>query len=135
MTFSQMFGRHRTPSAHPSLLMFPIDRPIARISSNLVMYWVSRSGTFTLAKRWQSHGLRRKRRHLVVQNPIILHDNAMSHIAAVTELLCRWKWKILKHPPYSPDISPCDYNLFAKVKEPLRGSLYNTRYELIRANG
>ena len=24
--------------------------------------------------------------------------------------------------PYSPDMSPCDYSLFAKVKEPLRGT-------------
>ena len=30
-----MFGRRRTPSASPSLLMFRIDRPIARISSSL----------------------------------------------------------------------------------------------------
>ena len=42
---------------------------------------------------------RRKRRHLVVQNPIILHDNARSHTAAaVTDLLRRWQWEILEHP-------------------------------------
>ena len=34
--------------------------------------------------------LRRKRRNLVVQNPIILHDNTQRHIAAVTDLLGRW---------------------------------------------
>ncbi|KAJ4450622.1 hypothetical protein ANN_02050 [Periplaneta americana] len=49
--------------------------------------------------------LRRKRRHLVVQNPIILHDNATSHTAAaVKDLLRRWQWEILEHPPYSPDM-------------------------------
>ncbi|KAJ4450034.1 hypothetical protein ANN_01441 [Periplaneta americana] len=80
--------------------------------------------------------LRRKRRHLVVQNPNILHDNARSHTAAaVKDLLRRWQWEILEHPPYSPDMSPCDYNLFTKVKEPLRGTRYNTRDELIRAIG
>ena len=57
--------------------------------------------------------LRRKRRHLVVQNPIILHDNSRSHTAAaVTDLLRRWQWEILEHPPYSPDMIPCDYDLF-----------------------
>ena len=30
-------------------------------------------------------------------------------------------------------LSPCEYELFAKVKEPLRGTWYNTRHELIRA--
>ncbi|KAJ4430148.1 hypothetical protein ANN_22358 [Periplaneta americana] len=80
--------------------------------------------------------LRRKRRHLVVQNPIILHDNARSHTAAaVKDLLRRWHWEILEHPPYSPDMSPCDYDLFAKMKEPLRGTRYNTRDELIRGIG
>ena len=79
--------------------------------------------------------LRRKRRHLVVQNPILLHDNARSHTAAVTDLLRRWQWEILEHPPYSPDMSSCDYSLFAQVKEPLRGTRYNTRDKFIRAIG
>ena len=61
--------------------------------------------------------LRRIRRHLVIQNFIILHDNARSHTAAaVTDLLHRWQWEILEHLPYSSDISPCDYILLAKMK-------------------
>ena len=72
----------------------------------------------------------------VVWNPIILHDNARSHTAvAVMDLLCRWQWEILEHPPYSPDMSPCNYYLFAKVKEPLRCIRYNTKYEFIHVIG
>ena len=37
ITFCQMFGRRRTPSARPSL-MFRIDRPMDRISSSLGLY-------------------------------------------------------------------------------------------------
>ena len=78
----------------------------------------------------------RKWRHLVVQNPVILHDNARSHTAAaVTDLLRRWQCEILQYPPYSPDMSPCKYDLFAKVKEPLWGTRYNTRDKLIHATG
>ena len=55
--------------------------------------------------------------------------------AAVTDLLRRWKWEILEHPPYSPDMCSCDYDLFAKVKEPLPWTRYNTRDELIRGIG
>jgi hypothetical protein len=40
-----------------------------------------------------------------------------------------------ENPPYSCDISPCDYDLFAKMKEPLRGTRYNTREEIIRPAG
>jgi len=31
------------------------------------------------------------------------------------------------HPPYSPDLAPCDFWLFHKLKKDLRGS----RYEII----
>ena len=80
--------------------------------------------------------LRRILRHLMVQNPIIFHEKARNYTAAaVMDLLRRWQWEILEHPPYSPDMSPFDYNLFAKVKEPLRGTQYNTRDEFIHAIG
>ena len=71
----------------------------------------------------------------MVQNPIILHDNPMSHVAAVTDFLHCWQWEILEHPPYSRGMSPCYYDLLAKVKELLRGIRCNTRNGHIRAIG
>ena len=80
--------------------------------------------------------LRRKRQYLLATNPIILHDNARAHTAnVVTDLLRRWRREILEQSPYSPDMSPCDYDLFAKMKEPLRRLRYNTRGVIIRAVG
>ena len=32
----------------------------------------------------------------------------------------------LSPPPYSPDISPCDYDLIPKMKMPMRGKRYRT---------
>lgn len=78
--------------------------------------------------------LRRKRRHFLNNPPIILHDNARAHAAvAVTDLLLRWGWEVLYHPPYSPDLSPCDYDLFPKMKEPLRGRCFRTVEDVLRA--
>ena len=72
--------------------------------------------------------LRRKLRYMVVQEPIIFYDNARSHTAAaVTDLLRRWKRENLEHPPYSPDMSPCDYDLFARMKQPLRETRYSKK--------
>ncbi|GFS59078.1 hypothetical protein TNCV_69691 [Trichonephila clavipes] len=31
------------------------------------------------------------------------------------------QWEILKHARYSPDINPCEFDQFLKLKEPLRG--------------
>ena len=91
-------------------------------------------GFLLLHVRYLRLALRRKRRHLVVQNPIILHDNARSHTtAAVKDLLGHWQREILEHLLYWPDMSPCDYDLFAKVKEPLRGTRYNTGHAIGRS--
>ena len=48
ITFCQMFGRHHTPSAPPSLFMFHIDCPITRISSSLIVGMVVDLGFTTL---------------------------------------------------------------------------------------
>ncbi|VVC36962.1 Hypothetical protein CINCED_3A005772 [Cinara cedri] len=59
----------------------------------------------------------------MLQNGVsILHDNARPHIGApVVALLEKYGWERLKHPSYSPDLSPPDFDLFPKLKEPLRG--------------
>jgi len=53
----------------------------------------------------------------------------------VNQLLARWQWEVLYHPPYSPDISPCDFDLIPKVKEPLRGRRFKTIPDVIDAVG
>jgi hypothetical protein len=67
--------------------------------------------------------MQRKCPHVLRDNPpCVLQDNARHVAGAVSNLLLvqRWYWKVLKHPPYSPDMSPCDYDLFPRLKEPLR---------------
>jgi transposase len=89
---------------------------------------------------WRDHNHhrpapRRKRRHLLATT-IILHGNARAHTAnAVKDRLHRWRWEILEHTPYSPDMKPCDCGLSAKMKEPLRETHYNTRQKIIHAVG
>ena len=67
---------------------------------------------------------------------IVLHDNARCHVANnVTLLLRRWQWEILERPPYSPDMSPCDFDLFPKLKEPLRGHRFHDVSSVLHAVG
>ncbi|GBM04823.1 hypothetical protein AVEN_81687-1 [Araneus ventricosus] len=41
------------------------------------------------------------------------------HVAHnVTNVLRRWHWEVLEHPPYSPDLSPCDFHLFRVTLSP-----------------
>ena len=62
---------------------------------------------------------------------ILLHDNARPHTAKkVKEKITEFKWEILNHPPYSPDLSPSDYYLFGSLKNELRGINYPNKEEL-----
>ena len=55
----------------------------------------------------------------------LLHDNVPVHrVFAVQEFLARKQVCVLHHPPYYPDLSPCDYFLFPKLKLPLKGRLF-----------
>ena len=51
---------------------------------------------------------------------ILLQDNATPHCHRdVKNLVQLWGWVVLAHPSYSPDLTLCDYWLFACVKEHL----------------
>ena len=47
----------------------------------------------------------------------LLHDNAPSHTSLIVrQFLARNQVCVLNHPPYSPDLTPCDFSLFSKLK-------------------
>ena len=58
----------------------------------------------------------------------LLHDNAPVHKSAVVaNYLQEINLKVIEHPPYSPDLAPCDFWLFPKLKEMLAGRHYESR--------
>jgi len=40
---------------------------------------------------------------------------------------------VLPHAPYSPDMSPPDFDLFPKLKEPMRGHRFSSMEEVSAA--
>ena len=61
----------------------------------------------------------------------LLHDNASSHKCEVVKsFLASEKVKVLNHPPYLPDLSPCDFFLFPRLKKMLSGNKYMSRSSL-----
>jgi [histone H3]-lysine36 N-dimethyltransferase SETMAR len=62
---------------------------------------------------------------------LLHHDNASSHTAQLTvKFLKENKLKLLPHAPYSPDLAPCDFFLFPKLKEKLKGKTFANQKEL-----
>ena len=61
----------------------------------------------------------------------LLHDNASSHKCEVVKsFLASGQVKVLNHPPYSPDLNPCDFFLFPRLKKMLSGIKYTSRSSL-----
>ncbi|GFQ69298.1 hypothetical protein TNCT_675531 [Trichonephila clavata] len=57
-----------------------------------------------------------------------MYDNATLHKSQyVWQILRRWEWEELEHPPYSPNVSTCHFDLILKIKEPIRGKQFATR--------
>jgi len=64
----------------------------------------------------------RRVRSEIADKLFLHHDNAPSHTSvAVREFLAQNKITMLPHPPYSPDLAPCDFFLFPKLKTHLKG--------------
>lgn len=66
---------------------------------------------------------------------IVLHqDNASSHTAAKTKAYLKASnVELLEHPPYSPDLAPCDFFLFPRLKDKMRGLRYSSANEAVEA--
>lgn len=61
---------------------------------------------------------------------IFLQDNAPAHKAKVNiDLILSFGWKLIDHPPYSPDLSPSDFYLFKCLKNDMFKSHFATGIE------
>jgi len=75
--------------------------------------------------------VRRRRPEMWKKGSWVHHqDNAPAHNAlSVKMFLTKHKITVLEHPPCSPDLAPCDFFLFPKIKSALKG----TRFESVDA--
>jgi transposase len=62
---------------------------------------------------------------------VILHDKARPHASgALSEILKKYGWQVLPHPPYNPDMSSPDFDFFPKLKKQLRGKRFRSIEEV-----
>ena len=62
------------------------------------------------------------------------HDNAPDLASVVaTAKLVELGYELLPHPPYSPDLAPCDFFLFPNLKKSLAGQKCESNEEVIVA--
>lgn len=75
--------------------------------------------------------IKNKRPGMLTKGVSFHHDNARPHTANQTkELLSKFGWELVEHPPYSPDIAPSDYHMFPTLKKHLGGKKFATDEEV-----
>ena len=62
------------------------------------------------------------------------HNNTPAHSSQIVrDVLREFRWELLPHPPYSPDLAPSDFFLFPKLKEHLKDVYFNDTNEAKQA--
>ena len=104
------------------------------------MHWIPTGQTVN--KEYDVEVLREFRKRFRRKRPVLFksgqwyfhQDNAPVHNSIlVTDYLTKMGIKTVRHPPYSPDLAPCDFWLFPKLKEKLSGCCYEAIEEMKEA--
>ena len=96
-----------------------------------------RPNPFSLSKaiessRWFSHIHSKVKAHYEKRRPAtglrglcLIHDNAPAHKCVLVHDCLKEEMVVqLSHPPYLPDLSPCDFFLFPLLKKTLSSRRY-----------
>ncbi|PNF42337.1 hypothetical protein B7P43_G03673, partial [Cryptotermes secundus] len=78
--------------------------------------------------------VRRKRPKLwEARNWQLHHDNDPVHSSHLIQgFLAKHGIPLVRQAPYSPDMAPCDFWLFQRLKTPLKGSRFDSREDIIQ---
>ena len=78
--------------------------------------------------------VRRKRPDMwAAKNFQLHHDNAPAHTAHVIQaFLVKNNMPLVRQAPYSPDLAPCDFWLFPKLKLTLKGRRFQSREDIMK---
>ena len=132
-------GQPATSTAKPNIHGKKVLLCVWWDQRGILYYELLQPGETVTADRYQGQ-LEQLRREIAVKRPeweerhdkvILLHDNARPHVAqAVKDAIKDFKWEVLPHPPYSPDIAPSDYHLFRSMAHGLAEQRFQNRKEV-----
>ena len=101
-----------------------------------IIHWELLPRNTTVSAELYCEQLGRLRQALIKKRPgprkvRLLHDNAKPHTAMLTrQTLEKFRWEVLPHPTYSPDLAPSDYYLFRSLSNHLRGKHFDEPTDL-----
>ena len=128
--------RSQSEQIHPQTF----DDPLFDSTFMIYMHWVPTGQTVN--KEYYVEILREFRKGFRRKKPALFksgqwhfqQDNTPIHNSIlVTDYLTKMGIETVPHPPYSPDLAPCDFCLFPKLKENLTSCRYETIEEMKEA--
>ena len=82
------------------------------------------------ANWWDEPKLQRLKPILINRDGPVLHKNAWQHVAqSVLQKLDKLGYKVLPHPPYSPDLLSTDYHFFRHLNNFFQGKCFHNQQE------
>ena len=73
-----------------------------------------------------------KRRGKLAKDVLFHHDNAPVHKSVIAMAAIHdCGFKLIEHPPYSPDLAPSDFHLFPKLKTAISGTHFQSDDDII----
>ena len=85
----------------------------------------------TDSELWPSKAIEGKRSDKWRNNSWAMHhDNALAHASLVRQFLASINMTVMPYPPYSLDLTPCEFFLFPKMKLKLKGQHFDSIKEI-----
>ena len=71
----------------------------------------------------------------MLRRSVLFHKNNAPAYKSVVAMAAIHEcgFKLVQHPPYSPDLAPSDFHMFPKKKRHLAGTHYDTNNDLVSA--
>ena len=93
------------------------------------------NGTYYASLLTQLREIIKIKRHGKLTKGVLFHqDNTPVHKSVIaTAAIHDCGFKLIEHPPYSPDLAPSDFHLFSKLKTAISGTHFQSDDDVIRA--
>lgn len=144
---SKIQSKQWLPKGSSGPIKFKAERSMKKVMATI--FWDSEGVILvdflenqrTVTGRYYEKVLRKLHAALVKKRPgklhrriLFHHDNAPAHSCKLSRAVLReYRWEILSHPPYSPDLAPSDFFLFPELKKNIKGIRWESILEAKRA--
>ena len=97
---------------------------------HLVIQSLADSTRILYLRKWTNFTIRNDQAKDGQESTFYMTTPPLINVRLLSLFLASEKVKVLNHPPYSPDLCPCDFFLFPRLKKMLSGNKYTSRSSL-----